>query len=248
MKKLVSILIVAVLVLAMACPALAASDSANGHEFVPSISYKGVPEIVKIKDADGNEYLGAIYGADGNIVGYIAEGDIVISAVSDEDASDLLKDLYGKLVDGEMVLPYEKHMEGLNAGNMTIRDLLQVEWTGESKLEEGQTLSITFSLGVVADAEIYVMTYDESANDWSPIVSAVNNGDGTVTCTFAHFCAVEISARTGEVDTTVDNDGDDNGASVKSHAWIWWVIGIVVVLAAAGAAFYFLYYKKKVTK
>lgn len=246
MKKLVSILIVAVLVLAMACPAMAASDSVSANEFVPSISYKGAPEIVKIEDADGNACLGAIYDADGNVAGYIAESDIVISAVSDEDASDLLTGLYSKLVNGEVTLPYEKHMEGLDASNMTVRDLLQIEWTGESKLAEGQTLSITFNLGVVADAEIYVMTYDADANEWSPIVSVVNNGDGTVTCTFAHFCAVEISARTGEVNTDVG--GDQGGDSGKSNAWIWWVVGIVVILAGAGAAFYFLYYKKKIAK
>ena len=37
------------------------------------------------------------------------------------------------------------------------------------------------------------MTYDEAAKDWSPIVKTGNNGDGTVTCTFEHLCAIEFS-------------------------------------------------------
>ena len=48
-------------------------------------------------------------------------------------------------------------------------------------------------LGVVADAQIFVSTYDETTKEWSPIVKTVNNGDGTVTCTFEHLCAVAFS-------------------------------------------------------
>jgi hypothetical protein len=65
------------------------------------------------------------------------------------------------------------------------------------------------------------MTYKN--DQWDPIVSCVNNGDGTVTATFEKLCPVEFSINT---DTTPPSGtGDVNPFSV------WGVIAIVSLAA-----------------
>jgi hypothetical protein len=90
-----------------------------------------------------------------------------------------------------MKIPYDKHEANLDATNMVIRDLFDARWLCEEHRamieKEGFVFELTFDLGVVADTQIFVMTYDEDTEQWDPIVKTVNNGDGTVTCTFEHL-------------------------------------------------------------
>ena len=53
---------------------------------------------------------------------------------------------------------------------------------------EHTTVTLTFNIGVAADAEVFVVTYK---NDKVVLAEdVVNNGDGTVTATFESFCPV----------------------------------------------------------
>ena len=63
MKRVICIIIAIVTCLAMACPVFAAEG-----EFVPSIGYKGTPDIVEVKDPDGNDAIGVIRDKDGNYI------------------------------------------------------------------------------------------------------------------------------------------------------------------------------------
>ena len=92
--------------------------------------------------------------------------------------------------------------------------------------EEGTYFEITFDLGVVADAEIFAMTFDEDNKSWSPIVKTVNNGDGTVTCTFAHLCAIEFSMAVAP--TVAAAEG------VQTNITPWIVTLLAAVAAGAG--------------
>lgn len=201
MKKFVCLLTVLVLCMGLAVPAFAAEN-----DFVPSITYKPNPEIVPVVGEDGEEYIGVIRDKDGKVKDYAGHGCIMVTPIAhvwDEEievapvVEELLLYVYNELNAGSMKIPYEKHAAELDAANMVIRDLFDARWVCQEHRDmiegEGITFEITFDLGVVADAEIFVMTYDEAAKDWSPIVKTVNNGDGTVTCTFEHLCAIEFS-------------------------------------------------------
>lgn len=212
MRKIICLITAFVLCLGLAAPAFAAE---NG--FVPSITYKPNPEIVPVEGEDGEEYIGVIRDETGKIIDYVGHGCIMITPIAhvwDEEIEvpeyieALLTRVYEALKDGSMKIPYEKHEAELDAANMVIRDLFDARWVCEEHRamieKEGVTFEITFDLGVVADAEIFVMTYDEAKDEWSPIVKAVNNGDGTVTCTFEHLCAVEFSMYVAPTDVPSD--------------------------------------------
>jgi hypothetical protein len=113
---------------------------------------------------------------------------------------------------------------------MVIRDLFDARWTCEEHPKmvepEGITLEITFDLGVVADAEIFVTTYDEETEEWSGIVETVNNGDGTVTCTFEHLCAVAFSMGMAKAPAPVD-DGPTGMIGILP-----WIILLVIAIIA----------------
>ena len=237
MKRFVCLLAAVVFMLTLAGTAFAAEGG-----FVPSIDYKGSPEIVPATDPDDpnkDSYIGIVRDKDGNPLDYVDPGCLRITAVAeamDDEADvpqairDLLKGIFSGLNSGEMKLPFEKFNEGFNQNNMTVRDLFDARWLCQEHPEmiepEGIVFEVTFDLGVDPDEEIYVMTHDEAADTWSPIVSAVNNGDGTVTCTFEHLCAITFSVLTGPV-----------AEEAQSGLWLWLSLLLAAVAAAAGVIF-----------
>ena len=248
MKKIISLLIVLVLCMGLTIPAFASEGN-----FVPSITYKPNPEIVPVVGEDGEEYIGVIRNAAGEIVSYLGHGCLLITPIAhvwDEEikvpkeVEDLLLFVYGALNDNSMTIPYEKHDAGLNADDMVIRDLFDVRWYCEEHAamleQEGYVLEINFELGIMADVKIFTMTYDEAANEWEPIVKTVNNGDGTVTCVFEHLCAVEFSmVLPGETAEAVAVEANESGNILP------WAISLAV--AALGAVGVVVFKKKKTT-
>lgn len=230
MKKVLA-LFVAILIIG----SLAISAFATENGFVPSITYKPNPEIVPVEDKVGGESIGVIRDENGEIIDYVDHGCLLITPIAHvwddeidvpEDVERLLTFVYEELNSNNMVVPYEKHGANLDPANMVIRDLFDARWSCEEHRamieKDGVVFEITFDLGVVADAQIYVMTYDEDTKEWSPIVNAVNNGDGTVTCTFEHLCAIEFSMPLVAATVPVDE-----APSVNVMPWI-----VVLVLAA----------------
>ena len=233
MRRIICLLTVLVLCLSLAAPVFATES--NG--FVPSITYKPNPEIVIVEDVVGQEAIGVIHDKDGNTIGYMGSGCLQITPVAhiwdDEierpaDVERLLSFVYEELNEGTMELPYEKLGEDVAVENMVIRDLFDARWAcqdhPEIVAEDGVTFDITFDLGVMPETEIYVMTYDEAADEWSPIVKAVNNGDGTVTCTFEHLCAVAFSTPIASTPVPTD-DGQ------SPDLWPWIILLIVAIIA-----------------
>ena len=210
MKKFIACLTVLLLCVSLAVPAAAAEA-----DFVPSISVKPAPRIVTGIDPDGVPYIGRILNADGEVIDYIREDCLIVTAVADaktstlipDNAEALLMDVYAKLLSGDMTIPYEKHGSQLDELNMIIRDLYDATWLCSDHPDmiapAGIVLEITFDLGVAADQTVYSMTYKNQ--EWNPIVSCDNNGDGTVTCVFEHLCPVEFSVE-GEPDSSKTGD------------------------------------------
>ena len=126
MRKLICLVTVLLLCVSFACPIFAA------EEFVPSISYKGTPDIVKIKDANGQDAIGVIRGANG-VAHYVYEDCLLLTPVASAatdtqipaDAKTELLEVYEALSKGTMKLPYG---EDVKAEYMVIRDLFDLSW------------------------------------------------------------------------------------------------------------------------
>lgn len=202
MKKIICLLIVLAVCFSLTAPVFAEDEG-----FVPSITYKPSPEIVTVTDDEGGEAIGMIINDKGEVLDYVDHGCLLITPIAHvwdpeeevpEDVEQLLTFVYGELNENKMEIPYDKH-EGLDltGKKMVIRDLFDARWACEEHRamveDKGILFKITFDLGVAADTPIYVMTYDEETKEWEPVVETVNNGDGTVTCTFEHLCAIEFS-------------------------------------------------------
>ena len=202
MNRVFAMILALVMCVALACPVFAAQE-----DFVPSITYKGEPELVPVKDPNGEDAVGTVYKvqAEDQPLSYIYDGCLVITSVANVDASEeipdtaaeQLKEVYNALTSGEMKLPYDK-VEGYAGQDMTILELLDVSWLcgadasdhdHPTEVEpEGVVFDVTFRMGVSQFAKVVVMTYNNG--QWNPIENVVNNGDGTVTCTFEHLCPV----------------------------------------------------------
>lgn len=245
MKKLISLLAVLMLCAALLVPAYAA------NEFKPSVEFKPAPEIVPVLDGEGNPALAMLVDEDGIVVDYIYEHDycLVVTPVAraeedpiiPESAKNTLLDVYAKLTAGTMTLPYEKFNANLVSSNMVIRDLFDVTLLcvehNEILERPDVDLVVTFRLGVDADKAVYPMTYKN--NDWNPNVSSDNNGDGTVTCTFAHLCPVSFSVE-GEQKPPVQT-GDPAGEQMN----LWFILcGVAVLGVIVLTAFYVTNNKK----
>ena len=262
MKKILSIVFVMLLCLGLAAPAYAAepaaaAEPADADGFVPSVHYKPTPEFVPVFDDDGNEYIGVVRDEEGEVIGYVEPGCLIVTPIAhvwDEDIEvpqeieDLLLFLYASLNDGSMTIPYEKHNADLDPANMVIRDLFDARWGCEEHPKmlapQGVVLELTFDLGVVPEAQIYVQTYDEATGVWEPIVSAVNNGDGTVTCIFEHLCGIEFSMPLAVGGPVGGSSGTPVNQSGRQEATVLpWVI--VMILAAVSAVAVLFAKKKK---
>ena len=244
MKKVICMLVVLLLCLNLAVPAFAAED--NG--FVPSITYKPNPELVPSDRGDGQETPGIIRDEEGSVIGYLGDGCLKITPIAyvwdetievEKVISDLLMFVYNGLNDGTMQIPYEDLDPSLSAENMVIRDLFDARWTCEEhpKMLEpkGVVVDLTFDLGVVPEAEIYVHTYNEETGEWEPIVKTVNNGDGTVTCTFEHLCAIAFS-----MPMAASAAPDADAATGSALPWI-----ILLIIAAVAFVVVVVNRKKK---
>jgi cytochrome c-type biogenesis protein CcmH/NrfF len=214
MKKIIALILALVLILAVAAPAFAAGT------FVPSISYKDGPEI---EDAEMNgENVG-----DCIVITSIQQAKDKSTDIYQEDR-DLLLEVYEKLNSGEMKLPIEE--------DHVIRELLDVSFKvnpcvendehihREELLKSGVTMVITFDLGVAKDANVIVMSYYEGA--WERIASVTNNGDGTVTCVFEHFCPVAFAVEEEKV------DGPAQTGDILGQNLMLWIVLMVVSMAA----------------
>lgn len=89
----------------------------------------------------------------------------------------------------------------------------------EEALElEDTEVSVVVDLGVSPDVAVKAVCYKN--DKWNPVKSVVNNGDGTVTCVFEHFCPVAFCVEAAvEEQPPVEAD----------NANLWWVVLVVCV-------------------
>lgn len=239
MKRSLSVALVFLMMTALCCSAFAAEDT-----FVPSISYKEFPEIVE--DEDG--YIGEIINSNGDVLEYVLMECLILTPVSQaatstqipEDAKTLLLQIYEQLSNGTMKLPTEKLAENLEPDEVVIRELFDLSWKCEDHKEmvaaTGNMLVMTFNINVAQADVVYAMTYKNG--EWNPIVSVVNNGDGTVTCTFENLCPVAFVV--GE-----DVDGPEPVEPGGSNVGVWVAAGGASAAGIGWLIFWLLRKRKK---
>ena len=236
MKKVMSILLVFVLSVSLACTAFAAET------FVPSIGEKPAPELVE--DANGN--VGAIVDANGNVIDDVHSSCLVVTAVSRmhqapdvlDEEMDLLGRVYRALSSGEMKIPAEKLHEGLTSEEVVVRDLFDLSWTCEEHAalleQDNYYLRLNFSAEVADEFMFFVMTYKQE--EWNPITAVQVNEDNTVTCTFAHLCPVAFIYG-------ADEDIPNTGSMIGKDMILW--VAVMAVSTVALVAVVVDYRKKK---
>lgn len=243
MKRVFACIAMLAVLISLCVPAFAAEA-----EFTPSVSGKPGPVVVPTIDDDGNPAMGVIRDKDGNPIHYVGMDHLIITGISEAetstkipaDAKALLLDVNAKLMDGSMQIDYTKHGDELKNKKLVIRDLFDATFVCDDcppiLEEEGVTLEITFDIGIAKDVDVYTMTYKNS--DWNPIVSTVNNGNGTVTCVFEKLCPVEFSVIEG--DLTPPTGTGDKPVDAK-----WFIIGGIALAAIVALTVVFVIDNKK---
>lgn len=215
MKKMICLIAVLAVSFTLLLPAFAAES-----EFVPSISYKDGPAIVS---AVMNEE---------NVASCLVVTSLKAAAEKTTDitqeARDLLLDVYGKLVAGEMDLPLEE--------DYTIRELVDVSWkqtacvenphTHAADLEkDGTSVTVSFELGAGSTDELLVFAYRNG--QWGAVESVKIDEAGNVTCVFEHFCPVAFCVKN---EKNTDPTGD-----ISETSLMLWIVLLAVSTAAVVA-------------
>lgn len=95
---------------------------------------------------------------------------------------------------------------------------------------EDVNATLEFDLGVSADAVVVVLHFHDGK--WIPVTNTVNNGDGTVTCEFEHFCPVAFCIEAEGLEAPQQED----------FSWLIWLVLLVV---CAGLVALLVIYREK---
>ena len=226
MRRIACLLLALMMCMMVAMPVFAATDT-----FVPSISYKDGPDV---EDATmGDEDV-----TDCIVVTSLKEAKEKTTDIGQDDR-DLLWDVYNKLSKGTMELK-------VDSKKYVVRELVDVsfrkitchedEHTHDPELEQPEvTATVKFDLGVPKNIKVRVFTYNDGV--WNEVKDVTNNGDGTVTCVFDHFCPVAFCVEVNAVAES-PKTGD------QIAAMILWVV-LLIVSAVALVVLLVLRKKKK---
>lgn len=164
MKKFVSVLVIAVMVLALAAPAFAADGDSPA---APEPGYDGavnveVPEVGDAIDENGEKV------------------DVMVSE------PELAEDETLESVAADAVQAAED--AGLDVGDVAAAEVFNVE------MSDGTQPDGSVMVTIVRDSssgEIAAVMYQAEDGSWDA-AEFTDNGDGTVTITFEHFCTVVL--------------------------------------------------------
>lgn len=173
MKKLIAVLLALVLCASMASVVMAAEG-----DFVESITYKPAPGVI---------------GSEG----------IIIIPVSDDKASDELKDLYDKILNDK-----ENFDEYPDLEDWVVRDLFEVIVPDGEDLPEELTLDTNFKPG----DEVVVL--ENKDGKWVKVESKIENGDLVVKLTVGGPVAILVP---GEK----EGGPADTGDSTNQQMVLW---------------------------
>ena len=171
MKKIISLVLVLMLCVALAAPAMAT--------YAPSVTYEAVADTFVVEAEVGGEDVT-------ETIVVTTELDAIEenTAITEEEREAFL-DLLAEIKEGTMVLPVEEGFE--------VREVVYLSMD----IEEGDvvTVTATFDLGVAAGAEIVMLAFIDG--EWVELGTVINNGDGTITVTFdfAGNCPIAFAVK-----------------------------------------------------
>ncbi len=202
MKRIITLVLAVVLMLTI-------TVSATAAEFVESITNKGAPQLVVIDQVDGKDVVGYIKDSNGDQLSTEYIECLIITSVSEaEDDPDIPDDAREELLEvyDELRKPGTNLSEvcpdlddivknnwdpNKSANDLVVKDLFDISDLCDDikdHLKDGAVLDLTFDLGIASGTFITAMVYVDGK--WQPVVSCVNNGDGTVTVEFDKICPV----------------------------------------------------------
>jgi hypothetical protein len=250
MKKFFAILLSIIMVLTMAL-------SVSAAQFVPSITNKGAPDLIVIDRINGKDVVGFITNPDGEQISPVYIDCFEIYSVADAlngaeiptDAKDDLKKVYEDLSKSDTkisdVCPELDDVVKNGWGkdktpdDLVVKDLFYIKQICTHdlhKLENGNTVDLTFKVSIDAGVFITAMVYIDGK--WVPVNNCVNNGDGTVTVTFSQICPVAFLVPGNSV---VDGETVSPATSDVSGVITW---SIVMVASLAAIAFLVIYRRR----
>ena len=176
MKKIISLVLVLMLCVALAAPAMA--------EFAPSVTREEIEKAFLVEAEFGEDLV-----TDKLIITTELQAIEKTTSIPQEER-DLLLDIIAQVEEGTMVLPLE---EGFEIRELVCIDLPEGDEDAVELKKEDVVLTATFDLGVSAEAEVAVFSYVDG--EWIEAVSVTNNGDGTVTVVFEDICPVAFAVK-----------------------------------------------------
>ena len=151
-------------------------------------------------------------------------GVVFLSADSRSNQEYSAADSYGVVDLGRASASKLRSLLGDSAKVVTLSEIDDVDHDHDHPTEvrpEGVVFDLTFKTNVAPDAEVVVMVW--SNGEWESAVRALNNGDGTVSCTFEKLGIISMSVVVDEDDS--EDSGDDSPETGDdANVWLWAVV------------------------
>lgn len=166
--------------------------------FTPSVEQKGAPEIVTVKDKDGNDVVAIIRDKDGNEIVGVPSGELLVTPISKseeapEEIQKMLNDAYEQIKQSGMLTELTNQInEHIRAYNKALREELGEEAAEKEEIsvedlvvfylfdvsvfgaykdylaEEGNSITIRFKVGVDPDKYLAVL-HNYTGDKWEVI-------------------------------------------------------------------------------
>ena len=221
MKKFASLLMAALLLVAMALPASAAVN------FVDSVEQKPAPTVETVTDASGNEVSAIIQDASGNEVHGVTADQMSITPVSGAanapaEIREQLEAAYEQIQNAASVADLVPDVDvasllsaigsSSSVEDLVVRDVFDVSVSGEAAeflAQGGNAITIRFQLNIAPSSTLLVLHNYEGSN-WEVIDDdkVVINNDGSVDVTFDSLSPVAFVMDQTETDTSASTDDD----------------------------------------
>ena len=252
MKKFASLLMAALLMVAMALPASAV-------DFTPSVQQKPAPTVETITDASGNQVSAIIQDASGNEVAGVTTDQMSITPCvrrgqcprRDSGAagsrlradSERCPSVANLVPDVDVASILQTMGSSSSVEDLVVRDVFDVSVSGEAAeflAQEGNAITIRFQLNIAPSSTLLVLHNYEGSN-WEVIDDdkVVINNDGSVDVTFDSLSPVAFVVDQTETDTSASTDDDaptspqtgDSGLPPVAGAGLIALGGIAIVSA-----------------
>lgn len=189
--------------------------SVSAADFTPSVVGKDAPTVSTVVTQDGKEAAAIVYDKDGNEVGSVAVGSLVVTPVSkateaaSPEAAARLAEAYKQVQAAKTLTDLAPEVGtvlmqlpgNVSADKMVVRDLFDVSVDADTQalLDAGNTVTVTMQANIAEGKPLVVLQFVDGV--WTVIDPAyvVINADGTVFITLA---SVGTLAFATESDTT----------------------------------------------